>query len=234
LIGATGGIGAALTEALRRSDRYTSVIALSRHSDPPLDLENEESIRNAASAVAARLAANGQQMRLLLIATGYLHGSSPKDAAYSFQPERSWSALDVNYLQRCFELNAVGPALLIKHLFPLLARDGRCVAAALSARVGSIGDNKLGGWYGYRAAKAALNQLMHTAAIELTRRNPQSVCVVLHPGTVDTTLSQPFAKTGLNVRSAATAATDMLAVLDRLTSKQTGGFFDYQGAQLPW
>ena len=126
-------------------------------------------------------------------------------------------------------LNAIGPALLMKHFLPLLPRQGRSVFATLSARVGSIADNALGGWYGYRASKAALNQLVKTASIELTRRNPDSICVALHPGTVDTALSQPFAKTGLKVRSPQQAATELLDVIAGLKPTDTGALVDYHG-----
>jgi NAD(P)-dependent dehydrogenase (short-subunit alcohol dehydrogenase family) len=108
------------------------------------------------------------------------------------------------------------------------------VAGFVSAKVGSIGDNALGGWYGYRASKAALNQLVKTAAIELTRRNPESVCVALHPGTVDTALSQPFAKTGLRVRPPEEAAADLLRVLGDVTAGDTGCLIDYRGEKLPF
>jgi NAD(P)-dependent dehydrogenase (short-subunit alcohol dehydrogenase family) len=115
-----------------------------------------------------------------------------------------------------------------------LPKQGPCVAAFLSARVGSIGDNALGGWYGYRASKAALNQLVHTAAIELARRNKEALCVALHPGTVDTALSQPFAKTGLQVRPPAQAAAELLAVMDALPPGSSGRFFDHKGLPVPW
>ena len=128
----------------------------------------------------------------------------------------------------------LGAALVMKHFFPLLPKTGRCVAGFVSARVGSIGDNALGGWYGYRALKAALNQLVKTASIELTRRNKESICVALHPGTVDTPLSQPFAKTGLKVRPPDEAARDLLAVLDGLVPSDTGGLVDYRGQRLPF
>jgi NAD(P)-dependent dehydrogenase (short-subunit alcohol dehydrogenase family) len=108
------------------------------------------------------------------------------------------------------------------------------VFATLSAKVGSIGDNQAGGWYSYRAAKAALNQLVRTAAIELRNKRPAAICVAIHPGTVDTALSAPFAKSGLNVRPPAIAAAEILAVLDNLTQAQSGGFFDYKGTALPW
>ena len=131
-------------------------------------------------------------------------------------------------------MNTFGPALVMKHFFPLLPKRGRCVAGFVSAKVGSIGDNALGGWYGYRASKAALNQLVKTAAIELTRRNRESVCVALHPGTVDTPLSQPFSKAGLRVRSADEAAGDLLGVLDQLSPAESGGLVDYRGHTLPF
>ena len=108
------------------------------------------------------------------------------------------------------------------------------MAAFLSARVGSIGDNALGGWYGYRASKAALNQLVHTAAIELARRNREALCVALHPGTVDTALSQPFAKTGLQVRPPDVAASELMRVIDHLPAGSSGGFFDHHGLRIPW
>ena len=133
-----------------------------------------------------------------------------------------------------FQVNAIGPALVMKHFLPLLPRQGRCVAAFLSARVGSIGDNALGGWYGYRASKAALNQLVKTASIEMTRRNRQSVCVALHPGTVDTALSQPFAKTGLKVRPPEEAASDLVGVLNGVTPADTGNLLDFHGLTLPF
>ncbi|TXL67279.1 Rossmann-fold NAD(P)-binding domain-containing protein [Zeimonas arvi] len=126
------------------------------------------------------------------------------------------------------------PAPPMKHLLPLLLRDGRSVFATLSAKVGSIGDNRLGGWYAYRASKAALNQLVRTASIELRRRCPEAVCVALHPGTVDTPLSAPFGKAGLEVRPAAEAARLLVGVLETLQPAQSGGFFDYRGQALPW
>ena len=122
----------------------------------------------------------------------------------------------------------------MKHFLPLLPRAGKSVFVTLSARVGSIGDNDLGGWYSYQASKAALNQLVRTAAIELGRQRPAAVCVTLHPGTVDTGLSAPFAKAGLEVRPAARAAECPLRVIDRLAAEDSGGFFDHRGDRLPW
>jgi NAD(P)-dependent dehydrogenase (short-subunit alcohol dehydrogenase family) len=122
----------------------------------------------------------------------------------------------------------------LKHFAPLLAKDQSTLWAMISAKVGSIGDNALGGWYGYRASKAALNQIVKTASIEMTRRNKLSVCVAVHPGTVATKLSEPFSKAGLNVRSAEIAAEDIFAVIQQLKPADTGSFVDYLGNKLPW
>jgi NAD(P)-dependent dehydrogenase (short-subunit alcohol dehydrogenase family) len=149
-------------------------------------------------------------------------------------PERSWREVDAAAMARAFAVNAIGPALLMKHFLPLLPRRGRSVFATLSARVGSIGDNRLGGWYSYRASKAALNQLVRTASIELRRRAPEAVCVALHPGTVATGLSAPFARAGLEVRSPEVAAADLLRVIGGLTAADSGGFFDHRGVAVPW
>lgn len=131
-------------------------------------------------------------------------------------------------------MNAIGPALLMKHFLPLLPRQGRSVFATLSARVGSIGDNRLGGWYGYRASKAALNQFVRTAAIELGRRQPAAICVALHPGTVATSLSAPFVKAGLDVQTTDQAAGRLIDVIDHLPPGSSGGFFDHRGDPVPW
>ncbi|MFO7481427.1 SDR family NAD(P)-dependent oxidoreductase [Oceanibaculum nanhaiense] len=223
VIGAGGGIGAAVLDQLRQRGGFGQVLGFGRHSDPALDLLDEASIEKAAR----HLADQPGDLRLLFDASGFLHG-------HGFQPEKSWRDLDPAHLAHNFAVNAIGPALLMKHFLPLLPRNGKAVFATLSAKVGSIGDNQLGGWYGYRAAKAALNQLVHTAAIELKRSRPQAICVALHPGTVDTHLSAPFTKSGLAVRPPEEAAADLLAVIDGLIPEQTGGFFDYRGAPLPW
>ena len=227
VIGAGGGIGAALVARLRAGGDAAEVIGLGRLTTPALDYQDEASVQAAAQWVAQRRAASGQSLRLLIVATGFLHG----DAG---QPERSFTNLDAAYLQQVFAINTLGPALVMKHFLPLMPKQGRCVAGFVSAKVGSIGDNALGGWYGYRASKAALNQLVKTASIEMTRRNKQSICVALHPGTVATALSQPFAKTGLNVRPANEAAGDLLRVLDGLQAVDTGCLVDYQGQKLPF
>ena len=229
VIGAGGGLGAALVQALSIPGEHgiDSVLALGRATQPAIDYSDETSLEKAAAWVSAQCQLQGAELRLLVVATGFLHGVQG-------QPERSWSHLDPDYLRQVFLVNAIGPALVMKHFLPLLPRQGRCVAGFVSAKVGSIGDNALGGWYGYRAAKAALNQLVKTAAIELKRRNPDALCVALHPGTVDTALSKPFAKAGLKVRPPEVAATELLAVLAALQPEQTGALVDYQSKVLPW
>ena len=221
VIGA-GGIGGALAEALRDAAAYDEVLTFGRRSTPALDLLDEASIAACARWLAARGAPE-----LVIDATGILHGAA-------MAPEKSWRELDPATLAQAFAINAIGPALLMKHFLPILPRDRRAVFATLSAKVGSIGDNRLGGWYAYRASKAALNQLVRTASIELRRSRPQAICVALHPGTVDTGLSAPFAKSGLQVQAPAEAAARLLAVIERLGPGDSGEFFDHRGEPVPW
>lgn len=220
VIGAGGGIGAALATALEAEGR--TVLRFGRATVPRLDLGDEASI----AAAAAHVAASGTP-RLVIDATGFLHGGG-------FMPEKSWRDLDPAHMAHAFAVNAIGPALLMKHVLPLLPREGRSVFATLSARVGSIGDNRLGGWYAYRASKAALNQLVRTAAIELRRRAPEAVCLALHPGTVETGLSAPFARAGLEVRDPAVAAAELLRVVAAVTPAENGSFLDHKGVAVPW
>ncbi|NQW95001.1 MAG: SDR family NAD(P)-dependent oxidoreductase, partial [Polaromonas sp.] len=225
VIGSGGGIGAAMLSQLESDPSHARVVGLSRSTEVSVNYFDESSIAKAAQSVASLRATLGLELRLLVVATGFLHGEQG-------QPERSFNNLDAVYLNQVFQINTLGPALVMKHFLPLLPKTGRCVAGFVSAKVGSISDNALGGWYGYRASKAALNQLVKTASIELTRRNKDSICVSLHPGTVATALSEPFAKTGLNVRPASEAATDLLAVLAGLSPADTGCLIDYQGQKL--
>ncbi|MBP5855959.1 SDR family NAD(P)-dependent oxidoreductase [Marivibrio halodurans] len=216
VFGASGGIGAALADALAETHR---VHRLSRRGSPPLDLTDEESI--AATATAA------PEATLMIDCTGFLHDAR-------FEPEKSWRHLSADHMAHAFAVNATGPALLMKHFLPKLPREEPAVFATLSAKVGSIGDNGFGGWYSYRASKAALNQIVKTASIELARKWTRAALVAIHPGTVDTGLSAPFAKRGLDVRPPSEAARDILAVLDGLDHRANGRFLDYKGRQLPW
>ena len=216
VLGASGGIGAALVDHLRaRGDQVT---ALSRSADG-FDLTDEASI-------AAHLGALSGPYDLIFVATGALE-------LQGRAPEKTLRALDPAALAAQFALNATGPALVVKHALRLLPKDAPARLAVLSARVGSIGDNGLGGWYAYRAAKAALNQLIHTAAIEIARSHPQAVLACLHPGTVATPLTQKYAGNHPTV-TPDQAATNLMSVLEGLTPDQTGGFFDWQGKTIPW
>jgi NAD(P)-dependent dehydrogenase (short-subunit alcohol dehydrogenase family) len=221
VIGASGGIGAAMTERLRASGRFVAVHALSR-TETGLDLEDEASIAAAAASIA-----KGPPPTLVFVATGVLHAGH--------EPERTYKALSAEHLLRDHRINAVGPALVAKHFLPLLPRDRRAVFAALSARVGSIGDNRLGGWHAYRASKAALNMILRTLAVELGRSHPQAVVAGLHPGTVETPLSAPFRRGVAPDKLFAPdfSAERLLAVLDGLTPAQSGGVFAWDGARIP-
>ena len=227
VIGAGGGIGEALTAALRARADVRQVLVLGRRTAPRLDFLEPDDFTPAAAWAADACARARAPLRTVLVASGLLHADGRG-------PERNWDALDAGWLLRVLQVNTVGPALVVRHFLPLLARQGRAQAGFLSAKVGSIGDNALGGWYGYRASKAALNQIVRTASIELRRRNPQAVCVALHPGTVDTELSRPFAKAGLRVRPPGVAAAELLRALDGLDASATGGFYGPDGAALPW
>jgi NAD(P)-dependent dehydrogenase (short-subunit alcohol dehydrogenase family) len=216
VIGSTGGIGAALVAALEA--RGAAVTGLSRRRDG-LDVTGEASIARAATALTG-------PFDLIIDATGALeidgHG-----------PEKALAQIDPAAMAAQFAVNAIGPALLLKHLHPHLPREGRAVFATLSARVGSIGDNRLGGWVSYRAAKAALNQILRCAAIEIARKRPEAVVVALHPGTVATLLTARYAGAHPTVAPEAAAA-NLLAVIDGLTPADTGGFFAWDGKAIPW
>lgn len=223
VVGATGGLGGAFRDAIAASGAFADVLGLSRSGPIAVDVTDEATI----AAAAARIAADGRPLRLVVDATGVLSGGG-------FEPEKTWRQLSAEAMLFQFAVNAVGPALLMKHVLPLFPREGKAIFATLSAKVGSIGDNQIGGWYGYRAAKAALNQIVKTASIELARRHREAAVVALHPGTVATRLSAPFAKEGLSVQTPAQSAAALLSVIDRLGPEDTGGFFAYDGTRLPW
>jgi len=215
VIGASGGLGTAFVRLLRASAQVATVHALSRAE---LDIARSDAIAAACHAIASPL-------DLVIVATGVLH-----DATH--RPERNLAALDADWLAHNFAVNAAGPALVAQALLPKLRRDRKTAFAVLSARVGSIGDNRLGGWYSYRASKAALNQLIRTAAIEHARRNAQGLVVALHPGTVDSALSKPFQRGVNTLFNPIQSARNLLAVLDALTAAQSGGFFAWDGSAI--
>jgi NAD(P)-dependent dehydrogenase (short-subunit alcohol dehydrogenase family) len=221
VIGARGAIGQAMVALLNADTRCQSVVGIGRQTDPGLDFETPASIE----ACCATLLAQQQRFHLIIIATGMLH--SP-----TIGPEKKLSDLNFATMQQLFCVNTLGPGLLISRLSALLDRQ-RGVMAVLSAKVGSIEDNRLGGWYSYRASKAALNMLIKTAAIELKRTQPNTVLIALHPGTVTSNLSRPFggASTG---RPAHDAARDMLTTINSLAPTDSGSFVSYSGERLPW
>ena len=215
VVGASGGIGSALVLALR--DRG-EVVGLSRSCDG-LEITEEASVAKLIGELEG-------PFDLIAVATGAL-------VIGGRGPEKTLKALSGQALAAQFAVNAIGPALVIKHALRLMPREGVARLAVLSARVGSIGDNGLGGWYGYRAAKAALNQMLRTAAIEARRTHPQSVLVALHPGTVETALA-PAQRAGHPSVTPAEAAANLLAVLEGLGPESSGGFFDWKGEVVPW
>ena len=220
ILGSSGGIGSAMVEAAKSSGQFARVSGFAR---PEFDVADETSIATAAQTIGQ----TELPLRFVLVATGYLHGAQG-------MPEKGIKQLDPALMAHNFQVNAIGPALMMKHFLPLMAREGKAMFAVVSAKVASLGDNQLGGWHSYRASKTALNMYLKNASIEMARTRPELVLASLHPGTVETRLSQPFAKAGLDVRPASVAATDMIRVMDGLTPADTGGFFNHLGAKLPW
>lgn len=217
VIGASGGIGAALAEALGEEGATVHGFARSFTGPRHLDLEDEASIADAAATVGTP--------DLVLVATGLLHDGERG-------PEKALRDLDPVWLARNFAINAIGPAIVAKHFLPVMPKTGRSVFAVLSARVGSISDNRLGGWHGYRASKAALNQLVRTLAIEDKRRNSSGIVVALHPGTVATALSQPFRSGGRDLLQPDRAAVQLLDLIDGLKAPDSGKLFAWDGAEI--
>ena len=235
VIGASGGIGTALMSEISRGVPGSKVHAFARRRLPDMpdavtsseiELENESSITDAARRAEQHMGA----LSTVFVATGLLHDGQ------AIQPEKSWRAINSYSLEQAFRINTIGPALIAKHFLPLMRHDGKSVFACLSARVGSIEDNRLGGWYAYRASKAALNMIIKTLSIELSRSNPNVICVGLHPGTVDTALSKPFQG---NIRpeklfTPEKAAKALLSVVDNLTPADSGKIFACDGAVIPF
>ncbi len=235
VVGASGGIGAALTQELAACDRVSRVHALSRTGAVPqgpkispgqIDLEDEDSIALAAETLKQA----GEVPSLVIVAAGILH-----DPNTGLGPEKSHRALSLASFERVHRINCFGPALVAKHLLPLFARKERAVFAALSARVGSISDNRLGGWYAYRASKAALNQVLRCLAIEQARKSPQHVILGLHPGTVASDLSGPFQGHVAEGKlfSPGYAARHLLAVVNNATPDHSGELHAWDGQRVP-
>lgn len=229
VLGASGGIGAALVEALAISGDFETIYVGSRREVAPRHVEVDRFEFDFAdeatlAAAAHRIAAEGE-LDLIVVASGLLHRGT------SVRPEKGYQQLDPAVMAEVFAVNTIGPAIAAKHFLPLLHPGRRSVIAFLSARVGSIGDNRLGGWHSYRASKAALNALVRCYSIEMRARNRHAIAVALHPGTVDTRLSMPFQRNvpAEQLFSAEQSAAHLLNVIDGLGPAHSGGFFAWNG-----
>lgn len=233
VIGASGGIGSEVVNLLTGTDSVSRILAFSRSElghrsakveNHSIDLMDEASIERAGS-----IATKAGPVDLIFVTTGLLHDEQ-------VAPEKTMQSLDASALLKTYTVNAVGPALVAKHFLPLVRKHHKTVFAALSARVGSIGDNRLGGWAGYRSSKAALNMLLKTCAIEQARKFRDCAVVALHPGTVDTALSRPFSKNVPEARlfTPAQSAQYLLDVIDGVTAADTGGFLAWDGSAIPY
>ncbi|MBT8084025.1 MAG: SDR family NAD(P)-dependent oxidoreductase [Woeseia sp.] len=234
VIGATGGIGAAFVSQLAKNSNFEKIYALARstfHSEHSnvssqlLDFASESSIETAAEQIR-----DDGPLDLIIVATGILHRGD------EVQPEKSMADIDAKTMAEVLAVNTIGPALVAKHFLPLLRPKTRTVFAVLSARVGSIADNRLGGWLAYRSSKAALNMTVKTLSVEHARKRPESLLVGLHPGTVATNLSEPF--TGRvaedKLFSPERAASQLLDVIEHLPDDASGGFFAWDGKPIPF
>jgi NAD(P)-dependent dehydrogenase (short-subunit alcohol dehydrogenase family) len=207
-------------ELLALQDQYPDVL-----SCLPLDITDEQQISECLTTIGSQTEA----LHLVINCVGILHDGT-------FQPEKSLRQLNTDQLSRYFQVNSIGAALLAKHLLPLVTHAERSIFATISAKVGSIGDNQLGGWYGYRASKAALNMLIKTAALEYRRKSPNTILVLLHPGTTDTNLSRPFQRSVPSDKlfTVERTVTQLLTVLSHLEADDSGEFFNWDGSRLPW
>ncbi len=232
VVGASGGVGNAFVKLLADDDNVGDVYAFSRtpidwgeknvHGHR-LDLTDEASIEAASQFATGR-----SSLDLVIVASGILYRGQ------QIKPEKGMREIDPQSLAEVLAVNAIGPALVAKHFLPKLSKGHKTVFAALSARVGSIGDNRLGGWASYRMSKAALNMLVKTASIEQARNRPESIVVALHPGTVDTRLSQPFTRRvdPSKLFSPTLSAGKLLQAIDALVANDSGGFFAYDKSRI--
>lgn len=242
VVGASQGIGLELVRRLLQDDLTGQVYATYRDSPPPelieladqypqclrlipMNITDEAQIAQGIAEIRSQI----NQLHLVFYCVGFLHQDD-------IQPEKSLQQIRSEHLLRYFQVNSIGAVLLAKHLLPLLKHGDRSVFASLSAKVGSIGDNQLGGWYGYRASKAALNMFMRTMAIEYSRKSPKTLVVMLHPGTTDTRLSQPFQRNVPSEKlfSVERTVTQLLSVIEALQPDDSGQFFSWDGNRLPW
>lgn len=220
VIGSSGTIGSAFVELLQNNPSCSRVVGIHRHSEYAIDYQNPASIESCADALDSK-----GPFQLIINTVGILHNSS-------WMPEKKLGDLNSEQLIDLFKINAIGPALTI-HYFSKLLDPQNSIMVTLSAKVGSIEDNRLGGWYSYRASKAALNMLIKTASIELGRTKPNIALIAMHPGTVISTLSKPFRGEQIG-RPPQDAVADMFQVIENLQSEDSGSFISYSGEKLPW
>ena len=220
IIGSSGTIGSAFMELLKNNPLCSDAVGIHRHSEPPIDYQNLDSIASCATALSAEA-----PFQLIINTIGILHTNN-------WMPEKRLDDLNAEQLTELMKINAIGPALTIRHLSKLLDPKNS-IMVTLSAKVGSIEDNRLGGWYSYRASKAALNMLIKTASIEWARTKPNTALIAMHPGTVNSRLSKPFRGEQIG-RPAIDAATDMFQVIENLKQEDSGSFVSYSGEKLLW
>lgn len=234
LIGATGGIGSALIKRLLQDPEVGHIFAFSRLSaEKPIELHNDKitygyvDLYSEKSISQLGVLLESIELDLVLVCSGLLHDEQT-------QPEKRLSQINMENFQKLFHINATAPMLIAQQLVPLLNKKGKAVFAVISARVGSISDNRLGGWYGYRASKSALNMLLKTLSIETQRKLPQSITVGLHPGTVNTVLSQPFQSKvpAEKLFTPEQSASYLLRVIETLRPEQSGRVFAWDGAEI--
>jgi len=220
IIGSSGTIGLAFVELLQSNPSCSEVVGVHRHSEYPIDYQDPTSIESCASSLSVQ-----EPFQLIINTIGVLHSSD-------WMPEKKLDDLNAEQLMELLKINTIGPALTIRHFSKLLDRK-HGIMVTLSAKVGSIEDNRLGGWYSYRASKAALNMLIKTASIELARTKPNIALIAMHPGTVNSRLSKPFRGEQIG-RPPLDAVTDMFTVIENLTIEDSGSFLSYSGEKLPW
>ena len=224
IVGGTGSIGSAIADEIKNLG-FRDIIKIGRKTNPFIDFNDENSIQQTVDFIKNKK----KPISILFDATGILH-----DKNNNKMPEKTFKNIDLDFAKKNFLINTIGPSLLIKYFSPLLDSEQRSVFATLSAKVGSISDNGYGGWYSYRASKAALNQLIKTASIEMKIKNKNAIFVALHPGTVDSDLSKPFQKSNLKIQTPRESAINLIKIIKNLKPAETGKFFNWDGLELPW
>jgi len=222
IVGASGAIGNAIANEIENLG-FKDVLKVGTNTTPSIDFNNENTILKTIEFVKNI----NKPISILFDATGILHHNNS-------MPEKTLKNIDIDFAKKNFLINAIGPALLIKHFVPLLDNEDKAVFATLSAKVGSISDNGYGGWYSYRASKSALNQFIKTASIETKVKNKKAIIVALHPGTVRSKLSEPFQKINLKIQNPEESAKNLIKVINTLDYEQTGKFLNWDGSEIPW